>query len=356
MRLAARALFPLVLAALGFALASDAARWPAACAGAALGFVVLGAETWLQRASARTVAGAALGLLAGLVAALLAGTLVIWHLPHGVQAAVAALFLVAFGWLGVAVGTSHGAHVPVGTVAIAPAATAGAKIVDTSVIIDGRIVDVIGSGFLEGTIVIPQFVLRELQQVADSSDPLKRNRGRKGLDVLKAIQSSDRVIVDISSEDTPEIRDVDGKLLWLADRHQAQVLTNDYNLNKVAQLRGIRVLNVNDLANAMKPVVLPGEPLTGQVIKEGKERNQGVGYLDDGTMVVVENGRRVIGQKIHVVVTSVIQTNAGKMIFGAPEEEMEPRPMPRVVRRTSDGEGYIPAPSAAHDAPTVGQS
>jgi uncharacterized protein YacL len=218
-----------------------------------------------------------------------------------------------------------------------PAGAAAIKVMDTSVIIDGRVADIIASGFMEGTVVVPQFVLRELQQVADSSDPLKRNRGRKGLDVLRLLQSSQRVRVEFTSEDAPDIRDVDAKLLWLAERRGARILTNDYNLNKGAQLHGIEVLNVNDLANSVRPVVLPGEPLTIQVIKEGKERNQGVGYLDDGTMVVVENGKRLLGQRLDVLVTSVIQTNAGKMIFATAEEDTVPEQRPRVLRRAPEG-------------------
>lgn len=355
MRLLARASLVTVLAVLGFGLASGQARWPAACAGAAVGFVALALEFASQRGSSRQVAGAVVGLLAGLLAALLAGTLVIGHLPVSAQAAVAAMLVVTCAWLGASLGAAHGIHVPAGSAARGAGVDASAKIIDTSVIIDGRIVDVIGAGFLEGTLIIPQFVLRELQQVADSSDALKRNRGRKGLDVLKSIQVSDKVKVEISAEDTPEIREVDGKLLWLAERRGAQVLTNDYNLNKVAQLRGIRVLNVNDLANAMKPVVLPGEMLNVQVIKEGKERNQGVGYLDDGTMVVVESGRRLIGQKVDVVVTSVIQTNAGKMIFGSLEDEIEPRTATRVVRRSSESDVAVLTSPAVSSSPTVGE-
>ena len=356
MRLLARGFFVIVLAALGLGLTSGPARWPAACAGAAVGFLALGLEAALHRASPRQVAGATVGLLAGLLAALLGGTLIVSHLPAGAQPAVAAMLLVSCAWLGASVGASHGIHVPVGSAALGAGIGGSGKIIDTSVIIDGRIVDIIGAGFLEGTLIIPQFVLRELQQVADSSDALKRNRGRKGLDVLKDIQLSDRVKVEISAEDTSEIREVDGKILWLAERRGAQVLTNDYNLNKIAQLRGIRVLNVNDLANAMKPVVLPGEMLNVQVIKEGKERNQGVGYLDDGTMVVIENGRRLIGQKIDVVVTSVIQTNAGKMIFGSLEDEIEPRAAPRVVRRSSEADAPILTSPTTSSSPTVGQA
>jgi len=189
------------------------------------------------------------------------------------------------------------------------------KVLDTSVIIDGRIADICETGFLEGTLVVPQFVLRELQQVADSSDSLKRNRGRRGLDILQRIQKMSNVQVQIVETDFPEVREVDLKLIELARRMSGKIVTNDFNLNKVAQLRGVAVLNINELANSLKPVVLPGEVLRVFILKEGKEAGQGVAYLDDGTMVVVDQGRRALGKTIEVTVTSVLQTTAGKMIF-----------------------------------------
>ena len=190
------------------------------------------------------------------------------------------------------------------------------KVLDTSVIIDGRIADVCETGFLDGTLVIPQFVLKELQQIADSSDTMRRNRGRRGLDILQKIQKMTGAEVMISDIDFPEVREVDLKLIELARSLQGKIVTNDFNLNKVAQLRGVAVLNINELANALKPVVLPGEVMKVFILKEGKEYNQGVAYLDDGTMVVVDNARRLIGKTIDIVVTSVLQTTAGKMIFG----------------------------------------
>ena len=189
------------------------------------------------------------------------------------------------------------------------------KILDTSVIIDGRIADICETGFLDGTLVVPQFVLRELQQVADSSDSLKRNRGRRGLDILQKIQKMAGVHVQIVETDFPEVREVDLKLIELARKMSGKIVTNDFNLNKVAQLRGVAVLNINELANSLKPVVLPGEVLRVFVIKEGKEQGQGVAYLDDGTMVVVDQGKKALGRTIEVTVTSVLQTTAGKMIF-----------------------------------------
>jgi len=190
------------------------------------------------------------------------------------------------------------------------------KILDTSVIIDGRITDLCDTGFVEGTLVIPQFVLKELQLVADSPDGLKRQRGRRGLDVLNHLQKSSQVSVVIWETDFPEIRDVDSKLIELAKQLDAKLITNDVNLNKVAKLHGIAVLNINELANALRPVVLPGESMKIFILKEGKEKDQGVGYLEDGTMVVVDNSRRMIGQNIDITVTSVLQTTVGKMIFG----------------------------------------
>jgi uncharacterized protein YacL len=190
------------------------------------------------------------------------------------------------------------------------------KILDTSVIIDGRVAEVAESGFLDGTLVVPQFVLNELQFVADSADPLKRNRGRRGLEVLNRIQKMAGVEVIISDMDFPAIKEVDMKLIEVAKSTLGKLVTQDFNLNKVAQLRGVEVLNLNELANALKPVVLPGEVMTVFIIKEGKEFNQGVAYLDDGTMVVVDNARSRIGRSLDIVVTSVLQTTAGRMIFG----------------------------------------
>lgn len=193
------------------------------------------------------------------------------------------------------------------------------KILDTSVIIDGRIADICETHFLEGTIVIPQFVLEELQHIADSSDGLKRNRGRRGLDILNRLQKDLPVNVEIYEGDFDEIQEVDSKLVKLAKVMNGIVVTNDFNLNKVCEFQNVQVLNINDLANAVKPVVLPGEEMKVQVIKDGKEQNQGVAYLDDGTMIVVEEGRNYIGKTIDVVVTSVLQTSAGRMIFAKPK-------------------------------------
>ena len=188
-------------------------------------------------------------------------------------------------------------------------------LLDTSVIIDGRIVDICKTGFLGGKIIIPKFVLRELQQIADSNDPIKRQRGRRGLEILNTIQKEPGLDISINEQDFPETSEVDAKLVMLAKLIEGNILTVDFNLNRVASIQGIKVLNINELANALKPVVFPGEVMHIKLIKEGKENNQAIGYLDDGTMVVVEEARRLIGQDVKVAVTSVLQTQAGRMIF-----------------------------------------
>jgi len=192
-------------------------------------------------------------------------------------------------------------------------------VLDTSVIIDGRIADMSQTKFVEGRFIIPRFVLKELQQIADSKDSLKRNRGRRGLEILSKIQKNPQLDVRIHEEDFPELPDVDSKLIKLGKVLDAKIFTNDFNLGKVAELQGVKVLNMNELANALKPIVLPGEVLEIKLVKEGKEHNQGIGYLDDGTMIVVENGKQFLGRTIMAAVTSVLQTTAGRMIFAKPE-------------------------------------
>ncbi len=207
--------------------------------------------------------------------------------------------------------------------------TSSSKIVDTSVLIDGRIAEIAEAGFIEGPLLIPQFVLRELQQVADSADGSKRIRGRRGLDILLRLQKMPQLTVRILEEDFPNIREVDLKLLELAKDYRCKVMTNDFNLNKVAQVRGVEVLNINALANAVRPVVLPGEVMRVAILRDGKEPGQGVAYLEDGTMVVVENGRKMVSRTVDVTVTSVLQTDAGKMIFGRYDDRI------RVVREAA---------------------
>jgi uncharacterized protein YacL len=271
------------------------------------------------------------GLIGGVIG--LFGARLVWGALDGLDIAgehfVHAFLVIFLGYMGIAIGGSKGEWFEPARIIAAFRDSAGLhqyKVLDTSVIIDGRIADICETGFLEGTLVVPQFVLRELQQVADSSDSLKRNRGRRGLDILQKMQKISHVTVQIVETDFPEVREVDLKLIELARRMSAKIVTNDFNLNKVAQLRGVPVLNINELANSLKPVVLPGEVMRVFVIKEGKEAGQGVAYLDDGTMVVVDQARKALGKTIEVSVTSVLQTTAGKMIFcrwldGPPPEE-----------------------------------
>jgi len=199
------------------------------------------------------------------------------------------------------------------------------RLLDTSVIIDGRIADICDTGFIDGSLIVPRFVLNELQFIADSSDSMKRSRGRRGLDVLNRMQKSTTINIEIVEQDFPKIKGVDGKLVALAQKLNAKLMTNDYNLNKVAELQGVKVLNLNELANAMKPVVLPGEQMLVKIIREGKEPGQGVGYLDDGTMIIVDGAQKMINMTIEVVVTSVLQTTAGRMIFTELKEAAEKR-------------------------------
>jgi uncharacterized protein YacL len=206
----------------------------------------------------------------------------------------------------------------------APASASSLKLLDTSVLIDGRIADIAEAGFLEGPLIVPQFVLHELQLVADSADSAKRNRGRRGLDVVQRLQKMPGIGLEVSARDLPAIREVDLKLIELAKQQGSKIVTNDFNLNKLAQVQGVEVLNINELANSLKPVVLPGEVMRVFILKEGKEHNQGVAYLDDGTMVVVDNARRLISKTVDITVTSVLQTTAGKMIFGRYDERLQP--------------------------------
>jgi uncharacterized protein YacL len=281
------------------------------------------------------VLGALLGCAIGLLIARAITAGLFWADPGDRRIQFLDSFiLIVLPYLGLVVGGKHGEWLePARLVALfrADGAEQRYKILDTSVIIDGRIADVCETGFLDGTLVVPQFVLKELQLVADSSDSLKRNRGRRGLDILQKIQKMAGVHVMISDVDFPDVREVDLKLIELARTMQGKIVTNDFNLNKVAQLRGVSVLNVNELANSLKPVVLPGEIMKVFILKEGKEYNQGVAYLDDGTMVVVDNARKMISKTIDIVVTSVLQTTAGKMIFGRYIESSMTAPVPAVA-------------------------
>ncbi len=293
--------------------------------GALIGAAIVVFEWKLRTVSLKRLIGAAIGSFLGICGAYLFALVIRNSIPPGPsQSFLQILVMLLMAYVGLAVGANKGDLLNL-------AALGGIfggekqnkksyKILDTSVIIDGRIADIAETGFLDGTIVTPQFVLRELQLVADSADSLKRNRGRRGLDILQRLQKIPTLTIQIVEDDFPAVREVDLKLIELAKVYEGKIITNDFNLNKVAQLQGVQVLNINELANSLKPIVLPGETMRVFILKEGKEYNQGVAYLDDGTMVVVDNARKMIGKTIDVSVTSVLQTTAGKMIFGKWDE------------------------------------
>jgi uncharacterized protein YacL len=303
--------------------------WEAGTIGAALAMLAILLERRFSRLSLKRTIGITVGVISGLIAASLV-SVVISHLGSDNSPAVrfvqiAVLLLLVY--FGAATGAVKGELLNLGALGGVfggePQVQMMRKILDTSVIIDGRIADIAETGFLDGVLVIPQFVLQELQMVADSQDAMKRTRGRRGLDVLQRIQKMAHVKVQIAEEDFPQVREVDMKLIELAKAYNCKIVTNDFNLNKVAQVRGVEVLNINELTNSLKPVVLPGEMMRVFILKEGKEYNQGVAYLDDGTMVVVDNARRMISKTIDISVTSVLQTTAGKMIFGKYDERYQ---------------------------------
>src|SRR6059058_4744735 len=287
-------------------------------------------ESRIRRASLKTLIGAAVGSILGIIGAYLIGSLISSQESMAVAPETKTFLTLALtffmAYVGLMVGAAKGDYLELsalGGIFTDKASRRDLKILDTSVIIDGRIADVAETGFLTGTLIIPQFILRELQQVADSPDSSKRQRGRRGLDMLNRLQNNSSLDIQIVETDFPAVREVDLKLIELGKQLDAVIVTNDFNLNKVSQLRGVTVLNINELANALKPVVLPGESMHVFILKEGKEYNQGVAYLDDGTMVVVDNARRLIGKNADIAVTSVLQTTAGKMIFGRLWDETE---------------------------------
>jgi uncharacterized protein YacL len=303
--------------------------------GVVLGIAFIFFEVRLEKASLTRLMGAAFGSTLGIL-----GALMISHLLSrtSIDPAANSFFqvtlLLLMAYTGLVLGAKKGDLLNLtamgGLFSTEKAPRKHYKVLDTSVIIDGRIADVCETSFIDGTLIVPQFVLRELQLVADSSDPLKRNRGRRGLDILQRMQKMSNITVQIVEEDFPQLREVDLKLIELARAYEGKIVTNDFNLNKVAQLQGVPVLNINELANALKPVVLPGEIMRVFILKEGKEYNQGVAYLDDGTMVVVDNAKKMISKTIDISVTSVLQTTAGKMIFGKYDER---RAMVEVVHQ-----------------------
>ncbi|HZQ69776.1 MAG TPA: PIN domain-containing protein [Terriglobales bacterium] len=307
--------------------------------GVLIGLAIVLFEWKLRRVSLKRLIGAAVGSVLGIIGAYLFALIIRNTIPEEhTRSFLQILVMLLMAYVGLIVGANKGDLLNLsalgGVFGGEKQSRKSYKILDTSVIIDGRIADIAETGFLDGTIVIPQFVLRELQLVADSADSLKRNRGRRGLDILQRLQKVATLQIQIVEDDFPTVREVDMKLIELAKVYEGKIITNDFNLNKVAQLQGVEVLNINELANSLKPIVLPGEIMKVFILKEGKEYNQGVAYLDDGTMVVVDNARKMIGKTIDISVTSVLQTTAGKMIFGKWDERMSPRAETRTTVST----------------------
>lgn len=311
------------------------------------------AEIRLRRISLRRLIGAVVGSILGILGALLIHLVLDrTTIPEESKSFLGIALILVMAYIGIVLGANKGEMLNLqafgGVFGSEHSTRHHAKILDTSVIIDGRIADVCEASFLEGTIILPRFVLHELQTVADSADPLKRQRGRRGMEVLERIREMPLLEVEVAEDDYPDIPDVDLKLIEMARHYDAKIVTNDFNLNKIASLQGIEILNVNQLANALKPVVLPGEPMRVFILREGKESNQGVAYLDDGTMVVVDGARRMINKTIDIAVTSVHQTSAGKMIFGRYDERAESAARaaqeanPRETGPTSDKERELP--------------
>jgi uncharacterized protein YacL len=316
----------------GYLLAEQLAPFPKAGlagmgAGLALGLLVILIERGIRRVPFKVTIGGAIGFILGLMLANVLINSFFSGILEGLDIQFSGYFLVnsVLGYLGLLLGLKKGKEFDTSRLPWvfkrAGPGSDGHKVLDTSVIIDGRIADICDTGFVEGTFIIPQFILQELQHIADSSDPLKRGRGRRGLDVLNRIQKQSSLEVKIVDQDYPKIQEVDAKLIALAKDTHAKIVTNDFNLNKVAELQGVPVLNINQLFNALKPVVLPGEVMNVKILKEGKEPGQGVAYLDDGTMVIVDNARRYMGKSVDVTVTSVLQTTAGRMIFTILKED-----------------------------------
>ena len=317
--------------------------------GVLFGLSIVVFESRLRRVSLKRLIGAAIGSILGIIGAYLFALVIRSSIPAGqTQSFLQLLVMLLMAYVGLAVGANKGDLLNLsalgGIFGGEKQTKKSYKILDTSVIIDGRIADIAETGFLDGIMVIPQFVLRELQLVADSADSLKRNRGRRGLDILQRLQKVASLNIQIVEDDFPTVREVDLKLIELAKVYEGKIVTNDFNLNKVAQLQGVEVLNINELANALKPIVLPGETMKVFILKEGKEYNQGVAYLDDGTMVVVDNARKMIGKNVDISVTSVLQTTAGKMIFGKWDERSAVRTESGRVTPVAPGAATIPTP------------
>lgn len=322
-----RIIFLLVFIAGGYVIGlRETWTYEGALWGAGVGLIALSIDYIFTIVGFGTVFGGLLGLSIGLLFAKLIYLPIKTFFVHVDDMYTAVIINALLGYSGLLLGLRAGKDFTLNNIIKAFKTKSDeehSKIIDTSVIIDGRIVDVCEAGFIEGTFIIPQFILQELQHIADSTDSLRRARGRRGLDILHKIQKINNVVVKIIDEDFPKIKEVDAKLVALARVKGGKIITNDFNLNKVAELQGVTVLNLNELANALKPVVLPGEQMSIFIVKEGKEPSQGVGYLDDGTMVVVDNARKKINQQMDVIVTSVLQTTAGRMIFAKLKEDAE---------------------------------
>jgi len=330
--LAFRMIFTVVCTGAGFHFRPfDLTSQYGAIAGFLFAISVIFFELRLRKASLRRLIGAAIGSILGILGAYLI-SLIFTHttIPESTRSFFSLGIFLVMTYIGLVLGANKGDMLNLqafgGVFGSERNNRHSVKLLDTSVIIDGRVADIADALFLDGTIIIPHFVLRELQLVADSADPLKRQRGRRGLEVLARIQKMPHLDVQIADDDFAHIADVDMKLIELAKRYDAKVVTNDFNLNKVATLQGIEIMNVNLLANALKPVVLPGEIMRVFILREGKEYNQGVAYLDDGTMVVVDGARKMINKTVDISVTSVHQTTVGKMIFGRYDERGEQQP------------------------------
>jgi len=314
-----------------------------ALAGLGFAIAVIFFELRLRRASLRRLIGAAVGSILGILGAYLT-SLIFTHttMPESTRSFFSLAVFLVMAYIGLILGANKGDMLNLqalgGLFGSERNMKHSFKVLDTSVIIDGRVADIADALFLDGTIVVPQFVLHELQLVADSADPMKRQRGRRGLEVLQRIQKMPHLEVQIAEDDFAQVADVDLKLIELAKRYDAKIVTNDFNLNKVATLQGIEIMNVNLLANALKPVVLPGESMRVFILREGKEYNQGVAYLDDGTMVVVDGARKMINKTVDITVTSVHQTTAGKMIFGRFDERGEQSQRPAGPAGPAGGE------------------
>jgi uncharacterized protein YacL len=311
----------------GYFIATSYYGFPIALVGLFLGLLiaisVIRAEQAIRKVSLRVIFGGVVGMIIGLfIAFFLAYGLtfvgVTWE-KQQVAPWIYALLTGIMGYLGLVIGSKKIEEFNLFGFSQAKESP-DYGILDTSVIIDGRIADICDTGFVEGTLLVPRFVLDELQYIADSSDSMKRSRGRRGLDILNRMQRSSGINIEVVDQDFPKLKGVDAKLVAMAKKMNGKIITNDFNLNKVAELQGIKILNVNELANALKPVVLPGEVMTVKIIKDGKEPGQGVAYLDDGTMIIVDNAQKYQGSNVEVVVTSVLQTTAGRMIFSELKE------------------------------------